>query len=69
MTSQPGGLEAGGGVLARAQRWCGRTFAGLTLSRFAIYCLLLIPFALSRPSTATLLLNGAGWVDIAIGSA
>ena len=68
MASQPGGLWAGGSTLARTRRWLGQTFAGLTLSRFAVYCILLIPFCLSRPSTANLFLNGAGWVDIAIGT-
>ena len=68
MTSQPGGPEAGGSAIARAQRWLEATFAGLTWSRFAIYCLLLLPFALSRPSTVAPLINGAGWAAVALGT-
>jgi signal transduction histidine kinase len=74
MTSQPDVPKAGVGARARyrrttlARRWLTRTFAGLTWSRFAIYCLLLLPFALSRPSTVVPLLNGAGWAAVAIGT-
>jgi len=75
MSSQPVGPQAGGSAIARyreatlARRWLARTFAGLTWPRFAIYCLLLLPFALSRPSTVVPLINGAGWAAVALGTA
>ena len=61
MTSQPGGPGAGGSAIARAQRWLAQTFAGLTWSRFAIYCLLLLPFAGKRRGEVAVLRAAAAF--------
>jgi sensor histidine kinase YesM len=45
--------------------WLATTFSGLDGRSFAIYCLVLVPFALSRPNVANVVLKGAGVIELA----
>ena len=52
-------------AIARARQWLGKTFAGLTWRRFGIFCLVLVVFALSRPSVRNAVLPGSSAAAIA----
>jgi signal transduction histidine kinase len=56
------------GARAAARRFyraAAKTFAGLSWRWFGVFCLVLLPFALSRPPVAGAILSGATWTGIA----